>query len=93
MSKRYAIVGDWQTSDRYTFTETDDGSVTLLRQYTDIMDRKNGDQYSQGAWRVVAKYDATGKSHTRAQTFYGESAWANSQRIYDDVIMKVRFGL
>jgi hypothetical protein len=92
VSRRYEVITEWQTSDRYVF-DTEDGPVVLYRQYADIRDRKNNDVYSQGAFRVLAKYQETGKSHTRARTFYGELAWNSSHRLYDDILVKVRFGL
>lgn len=90
MSKRYKITTGWQTSDRYRF-DSDGETVTLVREYADIKDTQGGYEYSQGAWRVKATY-ASGRSHTRARTFYGELAWNSSQRLFDDVILAQRFG-
>ncbi len=94
-SKRYEIIGDWRMvgdTEVQSFWIEHDDPVRVTREVADIKDTVGGRHYSQGAYRVDANYvDVPGaNSYARKKTFYGEFAWADSRRLYEDIINTVR---
>ncbi len=94
-SQRYEIVSRWQPVDRFSpsdslFSNPDTSTVVAVREVADIRDTVGGYVYTDGAYRVKATKD--GKSFRRAKTFYGEMAWGDSQRMFNDIVSEVRYG-
>ena len=91
-SKRYEIVGSWRTvGDHLVEPFRFEGrEVRVIRQEADIRDTQGGHLYENGAYRVKATYVDTSKSYAALKTFYGEVAWSNSRRLYEDIILTVR---
>ncbi len=91
-SKRYEIVSDWKligdTTVTSFFIEHDD-PVRVTREVANIRDTVGGHVYPQGAYRVDANYVDVGGSYARKKTFYGETAWSDSRRLYQDLISEV----
>lgn len=61
-------------------------AVFLVHEAADIKDTQSGSDYtySNGVHRVYAKQGLSGKSVKKMRTFYGELAWSNATRLYDD---------
>jgi len=82
---RYKAVGPWHG-------ESKAGSLYL--QHADALDTVTGQTYREGAFRVVdARKDMkpakTGKGGT--VPFFGEMAWADGQRLLNDMALKERY--
>ena len=93
-SQRYEIVSAWHQVDRFSpseslFATTETSQVLAVREVADIRDTVGGRIYTDGAYRVKAKY-GDGKSYRRTKTFYGEVAWSDSQRMFDDIVWEVK---
>lgn len=69
-TKRYEVVGDWSEHD------SDEVSRVLV---ADLRDKRNGDTFRDGAWRIVDK--STGRI---VRTFFGEVAWSDAERLFHD---------
>lgn len=93
-SQRYEIVSTWQQVERFSpseslFATTEASQILATREVADIRDIVGGHIYTDGAYRVKAKY-GDGQSYRRAKTFYGEMAWADSQRMFNDIVSEVQ---
>lgn len=89
----YRVTGDWSETDRVTVgPDWSDvhHNVTVTRSVADLQEVGHG-VWREGAWKVTAKYTLSGKSYRRARTFKGETAWADSQRMFDDIVLEVRY--
>ncbi len=92
-SQRYEIVGGWRTvgdTKVRPFFFDEGREVRVTREVANIRDTQGGHLYDEGAYRVKATYTDTGKSYSALKTFYGEVAWSNSRRLYEDIIETVR---
>lgn len=92
-SKRYEIVGGWRTVGDFKvepFFFDEGREVRVTREVANIRDTQGGHEYAEGAYRVRATYTDDGKSYAALKTFYGEVAWSNSRRLYEDIINTVR---
>ena len=86
-SQRYAIVSSWRVVDKKTLWvggTSENHAVFLVHESADIRDTQGGWEYTNGVHRVYAKQGLSGKSVKRVKTFYGETAWSNATRLYDD---------
>lgn len=85
---RYKVSSEW-TNAYQTITY---GNFQI--QEADIVDIKNGSTYRDGARRVVDV--RTGKPAVRGKggthPFFGEMAWADSERLAGDLYTKERYG-
>lgn len=94
MSKRYQVVGGWTQRERRLVApmfarDADKPRVLVTLESADIHSRDGWD-YGDGAYRVKATVN--GKSYRRARTFYGETAWMDGQRLFDDIVSDVEYG-
>lgn len=80
---RYKVVSEWSMDSTYP--------EGIEVQSATIEDTKNGQQYREGAFRVLrnGKPVKTGKGGT--VPFYGESAWSAAERLAMDTWFAVRF--
>lgn len=102
---RYKVVSAWSlesSGNSWGFDDDGNDVVTVIGvQTADIEDTVNGTVYRDGAYRVVtgtvdndtgevAKWKPikTGKGGT--VPFYGEMAWADAARLYDDAVFAAR---
>lgn len=89
MAARYKVTSGWVVVNKTAEVTQDGETVTLTRAYAKLTDTRGRWVYDQGAWKVTARYD-DGTSFVRAKTFKGETAWNDSERLYDDLVWKVR---
>lgn len=95
-SQRYKIegpwrkVGSWKGNRRTDLYEAGD-RIQLERFVADISDTQGGYYYEQGAFKVIAKNLTTGKVFHRQKVFYGETAWSDSRRLYEDLVNQVQY--
>ena len=94
MSKRYTVTGEWRQRERKVAEPVfarDMGKprVTVVLESADIHSRDGWD-YDDGAYRV--RSSVNGKSYRRARTFYGEMAWADGHRLFEDIVLDVQYG-
>lgn len=86
---RYSKVGEWR--DEVALRNLFDPFVV---QVADCLDGRNGDRFSNGAFRVIdsrsGKPARKGKGGT--VPFYGEMAWADAQRLANDLFWEHRHG-
>ena len=90
-SKRYEIVSGWDMVGSYIVRPYFDGGdlqVRVTREVANIRDTVGGHVYQDGAYRVKAVH-TSGGSYLRSKTFYGETAWSDSRRLYSDTITEV----
>lgn len=94
-SQRYEITSPFTEIDRETvasgdwFPADEDKTVLVIRVVANIRDTVTNDSYAAGAYRVRSFKD--GRPFRSMKTFYGELAWADSQRMFDDIVSEVRF--
>lgn len=78
------VVSEWRLNyERPAFTATDGRVVEL--QSADAKFPSWPEPYRDGAFRVAID----GRRHGRI--FYGETAWMNGARLFDDVVTAIRF--
>ena len=81
---RGTIVSEWRLNDeRPRFTGTDGRTVQL--ESADAKFPTWPEPYTDGAYRVTIDGKRQGK------IFYGETAWMNACRLFDDVVAAIRF--
>lgn len=84
-SSRYKVVGSWDSESRF-------GSFVV--QSAQIEDVRTGRLYAEGAYRVVdsrsGKPAKVGKGGT--VPFYGELAWADAERLANDLAVAEAYG-
>jgi hypothetical protein len=97
---RYKVISEWEETsyDRepqtIVFYDEDNGEdlhVTFAIQVADIKDTKSssGTVYKHGAHRVVKNGKAVkGKGGTAP--FFGETAWSDAVRLFDDLTLEAR---
>ena len=88
-SQRYERTSNFRITNVQTcrFLREEDNTewtVRVERLVADMKDTQGGYEYTQGMYKVTAIDLDTRKSWKRAKTFYGEMAWSDSQRLYDD---------
>jgi len=82
-------------SDRWAADQRD---VTITEQVADLVEIGLNDAdgkpwaWTNGAYKVTATDNPTGQSYRRAKTFKGEMAWADSNRLYGDIIAEIQYG-
>lgn len=85
MTQRYEVIGPWDSESQFG---------EYLVQSAQIRDKRTGATYAEGAFRVVltttGKPAKTGKGGT--VPFYGEMAWADAERLANDLHLKEMFG-
>jgi len=102
-SQRYAIVSPWYEQHRITTgpaNTSENFSVTVVHETADIEDTQQPYEYRNGAHRVSAKYGLSGKTYQgtrkglsgRTKTFYGEMAWMDAERLFNDLVADIRYG-
>lgn len=69
---RYKVKGDWATDTVL--------SDHVKIEVSTLIDTRNGQEYRDGAHRVVVK----NVEGYRTKTFKGESAWCNAERYAND---------
>lgn len=94
MSKRYTATSEWRMRDQrlaapFFARNADNPRVLVTLESADIHSADGWD-YDDGAYRV--RSEAGGKSYRRAKTFYGETAWMDGQRMFNDIISEVECG-
>jgi hypothetical protein len=84
---RYKVSSEW------TKAHTGLEYGNFIVQEADIIEVSSGRTYRDGARRVIDK--RTGKPAVRGKggtvPFFGEMAWANSERLASDLYMKERY--
>jgi hypothetical protein len=86
-SQRYELTSPWLLTEQAVVERehfADTTPVLVVREVADIRDTVTGDTYHHGAFRVRSFLGK--KSYKRAKTFYGESAWNDSSRLYADIL-------
>ena len=87
MSKRYKVVGDWQSIRSEQVADPwSEAKATLDVALADVQDTRTGDRFRDGARRVTVK--AKGKNR-RQRVFIGERAYDEARRWTDDVLREV----
>jgi hypothetical protein len=94
-SQRYAKVSEFRTvaSQVYWFNgDTENHAIEVQHLVADMQDVVNHNVYQEGMHKVTATHLLSQKSWKRAKTFYGELAWSNATRLYDDYCMELARG-
>lgn len=77
---RYVVHGEWRRVD-------DDAGLQFFVQCADALDKRTGDVWPDGAYRVVDS--RTGRPAVRGKggthPFYGETAWSDALRLATDL--------
>ena len=92
-SQRYAKTGAWREVDAKVFWvggTTENHAIKLFHEVADMQDTVTGDMYIDGMHKVYATQLLSQKSAKRVKTFYGESAWSDATRLYDDIYFEYR---
>jgi len=92
-SQRYAKVGSWRVVKSMVFWvggDTEDHAIELVHEVADMRDTVGGYEYTDGMHRVYATHLISQKSAKRVKTFYGEYAWSDARRLYDDIHQSYR---
>lgn len=85
----------WRTTETHRFMTPNGEQVTVTREVGPLDHR--GYHYPNGKERVRATYEDgrpyQGRSYRgRAQTFKGETAWMNAERLIHDLRFEVQIG-
>lgn len=80
---RYRVTSPWSSDSRFG---------NFIVQSADIVDTKNGREYSEGAFRVVdGRTGKPVKGKGGVTPFFGETAWSDAERLASDLAMKEAF--
>lgn len=88
---RYIVVSDWREAKAASA-----GSQRFSLQVADVKDTKGGGHYTDGAYRVYV--GSVGQDNPRpckagkggTVPFYGESAWSDGERLFNDLVTAAR---
>lgn len=67
----------------------ENGSITVTHVEGDYR-TPDGFYHYGGVHKVTAVHTLSGRSYARAKTFKGESAWSNAERLFEDLVWKIR---
>lgn len=84
---RYKVTSEWHGGKSAT---AGGGTVYFQIEVADIIDTKSGVRYEDGAFRVTrnGRPAIVGKGGT--VPFFGETAWADAERLFNDLVLKAR---
>jgi len=80
---RYKVQGSW-VNDADIFGES------VVVQYADLLDTRNGDIFRQGAFRVLVDGKPV-KGKGGSIPFFGETAWSDAERLARDLYFAARY--
>ena len=92
--KRYSVVEPWLL-DRTFEHEEDDVRTFVVVEVADLKDKRNGDVFTAGAWRVRFTRlagEEVQKPPYKTKTWFGETAWNSAERYALDSIFALRNG-
>jgi hypothetical protein len=80
-SRRYEVTGPWsiETINHYA-------GASVTTEIADLRDKRNGQVYRQGAYRVRVRCHPVLSGQPRTKSFYGETAWSDAARYADDAL-------
>lgn len=86
---RYKVTSEWSG---HQSASAGGGQDVFQVESADIVDTKNGARYRDGAYRVTknGRPAIVGKGGT--VPYYGESAWSDAERLFNDLVFEARRG-
>ena len=94
-SQRYAKSSEFSVVDSKVYWyngSSENHAIEVQHLVADITDTVGGYEYAQGMHKVTATHLLAQKSWKRAKTFYGETAWSDATRLYDDYCFELARG-
>ena len=87
--ERYAVHGGWRCAVERVYRnrdwpDQDLAPQTITIDIADLLEKRSGFVWSNGAYRVTLK----NVPDMRSKTFYGETAWSNAARYAADAATK-----